>query len=553
MKKKKKTKNINLETTLTQLQENIAELSPKERAQQEVADKIYTTLKGIVDKKNEKAHLYQADFNRRLTKRINDKGKTHLLEKYFGTSDPKEVIKKIFDEKNQDIYKEYKKAEKELEKKEYNNIFEIFKRAYNKKLGMHKGNDIDKKAIEFLLKKSGFFFDKKERKNIFPKKIEVNHGQSIDRWMTVDSWGTVTGMKIEGIEKNIKGKIHKTLIGSKLILDEHGDKSKKAKIIHRPTSSTHIIHTLLRSLKKIPPQERQQIQRFVNFVDIADSMEYQTWWIDYKNLHKTVFGLHHQLPIEEIYAYFKNPKNTWFELLSDKELEKRTIKKMTRKWQETKTRKQLSDSHKKRLEENQKKYTKISGRGLMLNNTRYTVTFDDELLYPAQVGAYYQNGICKIGINKETKQPYLYIFNPFEEFTQPIAGIIPEWHFIHKENIDKKTLKEVIKVFSTTNDYIFTKEDKNQTEKDMIAYIEKNTPLPELDVKKLKIGQIMTWIINNVNKGKVFIKLGKNISGVLPVDNEEDSMPKWKKIKVQITKITQKEENKFHIELKQVA
>jgi hypothetical protein len=87
----------------------------------------------------------------------------------------------MFKPGNEEKYKKYKEAEKELEQQEYKNIFEVFKRAYNKSLGVHKGNDIDKKAIHLLLKKSGFFQDKEGREDFKNIIKEVPHGQSIDK------------------------------------------------------------------------------------------------------------------------------------------------------------------------------------------------------------------------------------------------------------------------------------------------------------------------------------------------------------------------------------
>jgi hypothetical protein len=68
---------------LDDLKDYIGDLSPEERTRQETADEMYKTLKHIVDEKNSKAHLYQADFNKRLQKRVEDKTRKPLLEKFF--------------------------------------------------------------------------------------------------------------------------------------------------------------------------------------------------------------------------------------------------------------------------------------------------------------------------------------------------------------------------------------------------------------------------------------------------------------------------------------
>ncbi len=542
------------------LSEYVHELSAEERAQQDVANKIYETLKSIVDKKNEKAHLYQAEFNRRLEKRINDKGRKDLLQQHFWSSNPKEVITTMFKPGNEDKYKAYKEAEKKLEQEEYKNIFEVFKRAYNKNISMHKGSDIDKKAIHFLLKKSGFFQDKKGKEEFKSIIQEVPHGQSIDKWLTVDSWGTVHGIKVENIEKiTPKGDILKTLIGSKAIVDEHGDGSPKSKTTNRPTSSTHIIHTILRSLNKISGKEKQQIQRFVDFIDIVDSLEYQASSIDYQNQHKTLFGLHHQLSIEEIYDYFKTPQNKGFEIISDEELKNKTIQKTFRKnWKKTKkkvSRKELSDEQEKNLKESNKELIKIEPkRWLSFNGHKFTVVYDDEVKYGPQAAAYRWSGVIKIGKDRDTNQPYLYIFNPFEEFTRSIGGIEPDGHFLHKKNITKETLQKVLNEFGYTNDYIYTKLPKKWVKKDAMKYIEEYTPLPELDIKKLKIGEIVTGVIKNSTKNMIHISLWKKISWVIKKTKDTKELKKWEKITVKIIDISKSADNeKIQIELEQVA
>jgi hypothetical protein len=64
-----------------------------------------------------------------------------------------------------------------------------------------------------LLKKSGFFTDKQTGKRDIKGKIkEVPHGESLEKGVTFDSGKTAKGIKIENVEKTIKGKIHKTLI-----------------------------------------------------------------------------------------------------------------------------------------------------------------------------------------------------------------------------------------------------------------------------------------------------------------------------------------------------
>lgn len=561
-------KQTNRNKQIEELGFEIYDKGEKWRTQKETANKIHTTLKGIIDEKNKKAHGYQMDFNDRLFKRLDKKWGKTLLKKHFGTESRKEAIKKMFDERNEKQYRAYKEEEKKWEKEEMENIFEIFKRAYGKNVGLHKGNDIDKKAIEFLLKKSGFFTDKQtEKRDIKGKIKEVPHGESLEKGVTFDSGKTAKGIKIENVEKTIKGKIHKTLIWSKAIFDEHPDDSKEAQRTNRPTSSTHMLHTILRSLNKIHPKEKQQIQRFVDFIDIIDGLWYQTSRIDYENNHRTLFGLHHSIPIEDIYKYFVDPTHTGFEILSDKELEKHTFKKTYKRkgkiTTESMTWKNISNKEKENMEKDMKHHEQTKDRWLRFNDTRFIAVFDDEFMNAPKIMAHHHEGIFKIGIDKDTQEPYLYIFDPFQEFKKPIAGITPNGHFIHKKNIDRKTLENVLKEFSHTDDYLLTKAPKNQTKKMIIEYFdtiekqhskekEKNE-LPTIDIKKLKIGQILEGFVRNVRNDKVFIKLGEQISGVIETEKKETTIQAGEKIKVKITKIEQTDNEKTHIYLKKIA
>lgn len=62
------------------------------------------------------------------------------------------------------------------------------------------------------------------------------------------------------------------------------------------------------------------MKRFVDFVDKADSMHYQFSGIDEKSNNRTLFDLHRNIPIKNIYDYFEDEKHTGFEVLDDKKL-----------------------------------------------------------------------------------------------------------------------------------------------------------------------------------------------------------------------------------------
>lgn len=105
------------------------------------------------------------------------------------------------------------------------------------------------------------------------------------------------------------------------IVDEH-DKSNGARNIAKPTSSTHIIFNLLDELGVLHPKHHDQLRRFVDFVDKADSQHYQFAGADREVSHKTLFGLHRKIRIEKIYEYFEKPGRTGFEVLNDEQLKK---------------------------------------------------------------------------------------------------------------------------------------------------------------------------------------------------------------------------------------
>gem|GEM_PF-6744778 len=74
------------------------------------------------------------------------------------------------------------------------------------------------------------------------------------------------------------------------------------------------------------PEHKDQIKRFVDFVDKADSQHYQFAGADKEVSHKTLFGLHRKVPIKNIYEYFGTPGHTGFEVLDEEEVKKLNIK-----------------------------------------------------------------------------------------------------------------------------------------------------------------------------------------------------------------------------------
>lgn len=120
-----------------------------------------------------------------------------------------------------------------------------------------------------------------------------------------------------------------------------------------------MIYYMLDQLGQISDNHKKQLQRFINFVDIIDSLDYQASGIDYPNSYRTLFGLYRNLKIEEIYKYFENPAHTGFELLSDDFLIKHTTKKYNKetKIMEDISLKKISENQKKRIEKNMEQIT----------------------------------------------------------------------------------------------------------------------------------------------------------------------------------------------------
>jgi geranylgeranyl pyrophosphate synthase len=76
--------------------------------------------------------------------------------------------------------------------------------------------------------------------------------------------------------------------------------------------------------------------------------------------------LHHSIPIEDIYKYFADPTHTGFEILSDKELEKHTFKKIYKRkgkiTTESMTWKNISNKEKENMEKDMKHHEQTKDR-----------------------------------------------------------------------------------------------------------------------------------------------------------------------------------------------
>lgn len=91
-------------------------------------------------------------------------------------------------------------------------------------------------------------------------------------------------------------------------------------------SLSHNIYLYASILKNIDDKEKEQLERFLNFIDLSTVNKDEIYMSKfdnfdlYNNSYKTIFWLAKYMKIKDIYKYFKNPKNTWFEIMTDDEL-----------------------------------------------------------------------------------------------------------------------------------------------------------------------------------------------------------------------------------------
>ncbi len=119
-------------------------------------------------------------------------------------------------------------------------------------------------------------------------------------------------------DQPIQSKAHVTRVENKLI-------SVRALIEKYWTgacSNTRMVYQILKKLNKIPENKKNQIKRFVEFVDIATDLWYHASNLVRPYIHKTIFGLYKSLPIWFVFDYFKDPNKTWFEYLDGEYLNK---------------------------------------------------------------------------------------------------------------------------------------------------------------------------------------------------------------------------------------
>jgi len=434
---------------------------------------------------------------------------------------------------------------------------EVLKKFLNKeKLYLHRGEDIDKGAVQFLLKKLGIKDDK-----IFH---EIDHADvdSIDEGVFFDVGGTVSWIKTVGkiVGKNKKGKeIKKT----KTIVSEHIDDSDAALLSNRPPSTTQIIFKIFKELWTIKKEDLAQMERFVNFVNTIDSMEYQVSAIDYQNNYQTLFGLYRYIPMEYIFEYFKNPEKNGFEKLSYKEMEKIISKKTDYKTGKKKTLREVSIEQKKIIDDDIKNFKTIQqkGREFTYKWTKFLLDIEEKgenkIKNCAQTTGHHEYGYFTI---KEGRGN-IYMYSPkklpgmiewyktdgnFLFIDKPTPEIIKKLFekFIYKGSLEEETINHLKKIHNKTDRKNITKKDINERTEKLLK------PLSE---SELKTGKTYTGIINNVQNKFIYVNLDNEmkIKWIIKVEDKQEAkkFQKWNFINVRIEEINKKESGEIFLKL----
>lgn len=457
--------------------------------------------------------------------------------------------------------------EGQIPKENKEHFTEVLKTFLNKqKLFLHKENDIDKSAIKFLLKKFG----------VKPDKIfhEIDHGETenFDDGIYFDVLWTVNGIKVE--EQETIDKNWKKIIKRKKIASEHTDKSDEALLHNRPSSTTQIIFKIFKELWAIKKEESwannekeswannekelEHIERFVNFVNTVDSMDYQISGIDYKHNYQTVFGLYRAMNIQDVFDYFKDPKHNGFEILPEQYM-KKTKANMRNGEHSEKTLQEVSEKHKSRIEKNMNNFDKLQKAGKELaykHDTKFIVDIEekteDQIQDGPQTAGYYGYGFFNI----KPQRGNLYMYNPKK--MPPMVEWFPTESNGHFLIINTPTVDDIKKLFETF--YTPNEELKNSIIKRLESIQARkeepisnedittrcNKMLPVLTTKELKAGKTYTAVINNDIQNKIaYVTLDnwETIRWRIKVadKNELKSYKKGDFVKIKVDQIPEKE------------
>ncbi len=463
------------------------------------------------------------------------------------------------------VREKQKKRKTSNKAKEVKNIefAEVLKRFINKEnVYVHKTNDIDKSSVEFLLKEFGI-----DKNKVFTE-VEHDEVDAINDWIHFDISGTVSGLKtIKKEEKVMKDGKEITITKVKKIVSEHKDSSNEAMLSNRPSSTTQIIFKIFNQLGAIDKEKLPQIQRFVNFVNTVDSMDYQISGIDYKNNYQTLLGLYRFIPIKTIFEYFKYPTNTGFEKLSEEYMKHIQVKNAGKEI----TLKEESAIQKQKIETNIEKFKELEKQWKILKyhapgekDMNFIIDTGDNLKDGPRVAGYNHYGFFKIYPERWN----IYIYSP-KKLPEMIEWFRTEsGHFLI---INTPTQEDLEKLFS-----IFSKDEigKIALKNDMMTYLKKvqksiqekkekeaNAPisdeelksrietLPVLNKEDIVIDEIYTAIINSIQSKIAFVSIDKNrqFNGRLKVEDKQElkQFKVWEKVKVVFSSVEWKEEGKL--------
>jgi len=505
--------------------------------------KEYTKMKDSNPMKNKKIWTAMTFFNE-----SKERMSSTYIKDFFKLVREKQA--KWNTNKKEDVHTFYEQHKK--------HFIEVLKRFINKeKSYVHKGSDIDKSALQFLLKKLGIKDDK-----IFN---EIDHADvdSINEGIFFDVGGTVSWIKTveKVVETNKKGKEIKK---RKTIISEHIDDSDEALLTNRPASTTQMIFKICKELWAIKKEDFSQMQRFVNFVNTIDSMEYQVSAIDYPNNYQTLFGLYRYIPMEYIFEYFKNPEKNWFEKLSYKEMENITTGKIDYKTGKKKTLREVSMEQKNIIDNDIKKFEKIQEKGkeFFYKGTKFIVDLEEKnenkIKNCPQTTGYHGYGYFTI---KEGRGN-IYMYSPKK------LPIMIEWyktdgHFLFIDEPTPEIIEKLFNKFDTSLQDTSLQEEtinhlkkiqdkkhiKNINKEDIDERTEKL--LKPLSESELKIGKNYTGIINNVQGKYIYVNLGNEIKWMIKLENRQEAkkFQKWNLISVRIEEIDKKKSDEIFLKL----
>ena len=460
-------------------------------------------------------------------------------------------------------------------------VWVALKHVYNKftvhgqknNTGLLQRADIDAAASILLLEIAWFTKD-------WYKDITYVDNEKSWPWVNLDTW-IAWWIKIEWYEKSnttVKnGEIRreKSLFGTKLLLDEHGG---------GPCSTTRMVYQILKDFNKIPENKKQQIERFVEFVDIVDDLWYQVSGIVSTYLERTIFGLYKSLPTWFVFNYFKDANKTWFEYLDDKYLNdnKVSIFDLWSKQKEEKTLEEISNEKKKRMEKSNREFLKAESEWyfLMLWDTRFIVDLWWKITDWPEIASISNKWIIRLF-------PWtwdLYIYSPSKLVDKIWWFDINNEHFIIDKIWSGKDINKLLNEFKYLKEREFEESkdpwSKWNLKKEILDYrqnienekarVEKEkedqkqqklankeiwlkgfiSDLPALSIDDLEIGKSYDGVVNNTQWNIVFVTFDKEnkVRWVLHKNDVDGidlfkSIVTWDKLSVKIKEIEKNWEN----------